>query len=74
MAEQLRELAGRERPVWAVTHSMGGIVLRHIMLLEVQGAAFGDCLLLLSCEHPPDGCQVGKTFVLQATSTGLALF
>ena len=37
VAEQLESVAGAERPVWAVTHSMGGIVLRHLMQLENNG-------------------------------------
>ncbi|KAK9865338.1 hypothetical protein WJX84_009877 [Apatococcus fuscideae] len=37
VAEQLESIAGAERPVWAVTHSMGGIVLRHLMQLENNG-------------------------------------
>lgn len=40
------------------------------MLLEEKGASLTACLLLLSCDHP----SVAFAFVLQATSTGQALF
>ncbi len=36
-AEDVVAVAGPARPVYAVTHSMGAIVLRHIMELPSQG-------------------------------------
>jgi hypothetical protein len=38
VAAEVRALVGREDEVWAVTHSMGGIILRHIQALPDRGA------------------------------------
>ena len=37
VAENIRALTGNDAEVWAVTHSLGGIILRHIMGLPDQG-------------------------------------
>ncbi len=38
VAAEVRELVRQEDEVWAVTHSMGGIILRHIQALPDRGA------------------------------------
>jgi len=48
VAEEIRELAGDEKnEVWAVTHSLGGIILRHVYGLENHGGItfLGICML-----------------------------
>lgn len=37
VAAEVRGLVGRDDEVWAVTHSMGGIILRHMQALPDQG-------------------------------------
>ena len=37
VANDIRAVAGKDAEVWAVTHSLGGIVLRHIMALPDHG-------------------------------------
>jgi surfactin synthase thioesterase subunit len=37
VAAEIRGLVGQEDEVWAVTHSMGGIILRHIQALPDRG-------------------------------------
>ena len=57
VAEQVQGIAGPDRPVWAVTHSMGGIVLRHIMQMEDKGALPG-VFCFLSMYIKGKGCYV----------------
>ena len=50
VADEIRTVAGKDAEVWAVTHSLGGIVLRHIMGLIDCGESFDSqhlCELLL---------------------------
>lgn len=37
MAAEIRELVGLDDEAWAVTHSMGGIILRHMQALPDRG-------------------------------------
>ena len=37
VADEIRTVAGKDAEVWAVTHSLGGIVLRHVMGLTGCG-------------------------------------
>lgn len=50
VAAEIRELIGQDDEVWAVTHSMGGIILRHIQALPDQGQTF-EILLKGSLFH-----------------------
>ncbi|KAK9839123.1 hypothetical protein WJX74_009927 [Apatococcus lobatus] len=60
VAQQLREIAGPDRPVWAVTHSMGGIVLRHIMQMENKGGINWAGAVLIG--PPNHGSQSARVF------------
>ena len=43
VADEIRTVAGKDAEVWAVTHSLGGIVLRHIMGLADSGESVKPC-------------------------------
>jgi len=43
VAHEIRTVAGKDAEVWAVTHSLGGIVLRHIMGLTDCGEPIYTC-------------------------------
>ena len=55
LAEEIRALAGTNGKVFAITHSMGGIVLRHIMGLENHGSISWLGAILLA---PPNNGSV----------------
>lgn len=59
LVEKIKEAAGSSGRVFAITHSMGGIVLRHIMGLPDQGCVkWVGCVLLAP---PNNGSAVART-------------
>lgn len=47
VAREISEIASADAEVWVVTHSLGGVVLRHIMALPYQGGMrwAGVCMI-----------------------------
>jgi len=61
-AAEIRDAVGTEAEVWAVTHSMGGIVLRHIQALpEAGGIRWRGCCMIA----PPNRGSSLSSFLSQ---------
>ncbi|KAK9843852.1 hypothetical protein WJX84_003863 [Apatococcus fuscideae] len=60
IAKQVQDIAGTGQPVWAVTHSMGAIVLRFIMgLPETGGVRWHGCIMIAP---PNQGSRSARKF------------
>ena len=59
MAEGVRALAGPSQPVYAVTYSMGGVLLRHMMDLRQKGKVALSKIASRICEQAAQGCNAG---------------